>query len=181
MTKKYWLKKDSRKSGRSTPPLTFDWIFIGNEHPIKGIDILEYLLMRSLGKFKVGVIGKLPKLAEKFELLDSPMFLGEVKGREKARIILCSGLVVLPSYHESFSMVACEALSLHTPVIAFNMPTLRSIYNKGMQFVPYGNQFAMFEKIDELLYDQDKYFEICNSMDYRFRWKDSARRVLCNE
>jgi glycosyltransferase involved in cell wall biosynthesis len=52
---------------------------------------------------------------------------GWVTGEGKWRLLASATAVVLPSRHESFGLVAAEASAVGTPVVAFDLPSLREI------------------------------------------------------
>lgn len=54
-------------------------------------------------------------------------FLGWRDGPEKAALLAGARLVVVPSRHETFGMVAVEALATGTPVVAFDISCLREV------------------------------------------------------
>ncbi|MFI2565601.1 glycosyltransferase family 4 protein [Paenarthrobacter sp. NPDC018779] len=57
--------------------------------------------------------------------------LGWLSGDEKFRALSDARLVVVPSRHETFGLVAIDALATGTPVIAFDIPCLREIVPPG--------------------------------------------------
>jgi glycogen(starch) synthase len=59
------------------------------------------------------------------------VFVGWVRGAEKFRLLASAKAVVVPSRHETFGMVALEALASATPVIAFDIPCLRDVVPSG--------------------------------------------------
>lgn len=156
----------------------YPFLFIGNEHPIKGIDILCDLLSLTFRDYDFAIVGDLPKLQEIYKGCKKIHFQGILKGEKKKSIIKQSMLLILPSYHESFSMVICEALSLKCPVICFDMPTLRSIYKTGVCFVPYGNTQIMWQEMKKLIHNPLEYYYLRENINYNWTWEESARKVL---
>lgn len=153
-------------------PQTFDFVFVGNEHPIKGIDILDELLAKCQGKYSFALIGYLPKLKDKWEGAKEFKFFGVLKGQNKKDVLLQSRVFVLTSYHESFSMTLCEAVSLGIPSVCFNIPTLKSIYNHGVCFAKYKDVNSMWNYMKTLL---------CIGkidVEYKFDWLEEARKVV---
>jgi len=58
-------------------------------------------------------------------------FLGWCDGPDKVDLLAGARLVVVPSRHETFGMVAVEALAAGTPVVAFDIPCLREVVPPG--------------------------------------------------
>jgi len=110
-----------------TEPRPFDVVFVGNEHPIKGIDRLQEIVF-SNPFLSFAIVGKVSPFCARSNVT----FFGELKGAKKYKILKKSKVLVLPSYHESFSLVAVEAMSVGTPVVMPCIPTLNSIYNEGI-------------------------------------------------
>ncbi len=136
---------------------TFDFCFIGNEHPIKGIDRLKKLAMET--SLKLAIIGNIVPFVKKSNIV----FFGELTGLDKKDVLLNSKFLLLTSYHESMSLVIIEALTCGTPVIAYDMPTLRSIYKKGVIFIP------QWDILSKQAYKQSKEFD----------WEREGKKILC--
>ena len=140
----------------STERRTFDFCFVGNEHPIKGIDRLKEFVLNS--KFLFAIVGNVKPFINTTRV----KFFGQLRGKKKQEIISESYWLFMPSYHESMSMVIIEALSCGTPVVAYDMPTLKSIYNKGVYFVQDWKQWSNEAK----------------EMSKQFNWTTEARKIL---
>ncbi len=57
--------------------------------------------------------------------------LGWLSGEQKHKAIADARLLVVPSRHETFGLVAIDAMAAGTPVIAFDIPCLREIVPEG--------------------------------------------------
>lgn len=68
-----------------------------------------------------------PRVRRFAEGIRGVRFLGWCDGAEKAALLAGARLVVVPSRHETFGMVAVEALATGTPVVAFDIPCLREV------------------------------------------------------
>jgi glycogen(starch) synthase len=75
--------------------------------------------------------GRARRLAHRLGISERVVFLGWVGGREKVRLMNRSRVVVVPSRHETFGIVAIEALAAATPVVAFDISCLRELVPAG--------------------------------------------------
>ncbi|MEJ2885877.1 glycosyltransferase family 4 protein [Actinomycetospora aeridis] len=117
-----------------------DVVFVGRlELEGKGLD----LLLRAWQRVGAQVGGELliagggPEEARVRRFADElgvtgVRFLGWCDGPEKTALLAGARLVVVPSRHETFGMVAVEALATATPVIAFDIPCLREVVPPGV-------------------------------------------------
>lgn len=154
-------------------PPTFDYVFVGNEHPIKGIEVLDQLVNKTIPKGRsFALIGNLPTLKKKYKNEPNVYLFGECIGQAKKYLLEKSRVFVLTSYHESFSMVVCEALSLNLAVVAVRMPTLESVYGNKIYYAENHNPDVMYEKMEDALWSSP-FFRDCN-----FTWEESAKAVL---
>ncbi len=109
---------------------------------------------------------------------------GVVSEFDKWRLMCSSGIFILPSYHDSFSITLAEALSCGLPSIIYDIPELRSIY---------GNCDAIITtKRGDLQSLKDTLFKLLNLSDEeyselrrkavgcvdRFNWVNVAKREL---
>jgi glycogen synthase len=68
---------------------------------------------------------------ERLGLAQRVRFAGWVSGEAKWRLLAGARLAVVPSRHETFGMVALEALAAATPVVGFDIPGLREVVPDG--------------------------------------------------
>ena len=118
-------------------------LFVGRMDPLKGIDRL-LMAMTYLEKqqgLRLVVIGgdddgeaeveRLQRLSHKLHIQDSVTFAGPVRQEELPSYYSAAHVCVLPSYYESFGLVALESLACGTPVVAAGVGGIESIVRQG--------------------------------------------------
>jgi glycogen synthase len=106
-------------------------------------------------------------------------FCGRVGGREKWRLLAGAQLSVLPSRYETFGLSALEALACGTPLVAFDIESLRDTVGRGTgALVPPFEIEALRETLRDLLRAPDA----CGAMGdqarmhaSRYSWEHVAR------
>ncbi len=118
-------------------------LFVGRIEPLKGIDrlIRAFSLLTSWSRIKLIIIGggedsrgevfRLQRLARKLEVQDKVIFKGSVPQTELASYYSAADVLAIPSYYESFGLVALESLACGTPVVASDVGDLRNIIVDG--------------------------------------------------
>ena len=118
-------------------------LFVGRIVPLKGIDKLLMAMpyLENGQRLKLLVIGgdeycqdemkRLKSLAQSLQIHDSVSFLGLVKHEELPYFYSAADLCVLPSYYESFGLVALESLACGTPVVVTKVGGLESVIRQG--------------------------------------------------
>jgi D-inositol-3-phosphate glycosyltransferase len=118
-------------------------LFIGRIDPLKGIDQLIRTLtyLQSFKGLELIIIGgdeyslteleKLKKLSVELEIQDSVLFLGMVRHDQLPYYYSAADVCIVPSYYESFGLVALEALACGTPVVATDVGEVRTIIRQG--------------------------------------------------
>lgn len=66
-------------------------------------------------------------LADSLGVSDRVYFIGYVAPSDRFDLLASAEVVAMPSRYETFGMVAAEAVAVGTPVVAFDIPCLRSI------------------------------------------------------
>lgn len=102
-----------------------EFLFVGRNHLIKGVDHLIKMLDLALLSLNIEatltLVGDFDEAAlKKNYFIKSGLVLncvGPVYGDEKYQYMAAATCLVIPSYYESFGMVALEALSVGTPVL----------------------------------------------------------------
>jgi D-inositol-3-phosphate glycosyltransferase len=114
-------------------------LFVGRIDPLKGIDRLlmamTYLERRQ--GVRLVIVGgdddseaeleRLRRLTRKLHIQDSVTFAGPVGQEELPSYYSAAQVCVIPSYHETFGLVALESLACGTPVVAAAVGGIESI------------------------------------------------------
>lgn len=118
-------------------------LFVGRIDPLKGADRLLQAMpyLKDFPGLRLVIIGgdessrseveKLRKLAIGFGIQDMVTFQGTVKQTELPYFYSAADVGVVPSYYESFGLVALEALACGTPVVAADVGDLKNIIRQG--------------------------------------------------
>jgi len=114
-------------------------LYVGRIEPLKGIDQLLKAMtyLPDIQGLRLVIIGgdensqyemeNLKELSLTLRIEDSVTFLGTIKQQELYYFYSAADVCVLPSYYESFGLVALEAMACGTPVVATNVGNLSKI------------------------------------------------------
>ena len=166
-----------------------DVVFIGRlELDPKGLDLLlsawaaarlgddTRLVIAGLGPDE----GKVRRLVNELGIAGTVDLVGWVRGETKRELLGGARIVVVPSRHETFGLVALEALAAGTPVLAFDIPCLREVIPEGCGWrVPAFDVNALAEKLAELYTDSDRLAAAgARGREFasQFDWDEVARR-----
>ncbi len=113
-------------SCKGEPPDEGKFLFIGGLEPKKGLEILltAFARLSSEVKWSLTVVGQGPlldrlrKIASHLKISDRIFWVGPVEHEYMANIYAEHDFIVVPSIHETFSLVCAEALACGRPVIA---------------------------------------------------------------
>ena len=166
-----------------------DIVFLGRlDIAQKGLDLLlqAYALVADRLPGRLVLAGDGPdrralegQVAE-LGLGDRVALVGRVDGTDKLRLLAAARLVAMPSRYETFGIVAAEALACGTPVVAFEIPSLREVLAPGTGLlVPAFDVPALAEAMVELASDAPRTEEMGRLGRERAReydWDDVAAR-----
>jgi len=186
-----------RKIARKRVGFTGDRIilYVGRIEPLKGIDQLMKAMpyLRNSQETRLVIIGgdehsrremeRLQALSRDLDVQSSVTFLGSVKHEQMPYFYNAADVCVVPSYYESFGLVAIESLACGTPVVASDVGDLKSIIRQGETgyVVDDNTPHQLATKMALLLSrpggDSESTLSIRESV-RRFSWPNIAKTIL---
>ena len=118
-------------------------LFVGRIDPLKGADNLIKALphLSHIPKLRLMIIGggdhsqreldQLQKLAHNLEVQNLVDFRGLIKHEDLPYFYNAADACVVPSYYESFGLVALESLACGTPVVATDVGNHKNLIREG--------------------------------------------------
>ena len=167
-------------------------LFVGRIEPLKGIDVLIEAAAKVDGAFRVLVVGGDGKDAERIESLtvlasvlglkERITFMDAVPHAELPLYYNAADVCVVPSYYESFGLVALEAMACGVPVVASRVGGLKDTVIDGRTgyLVPWRCPEPFAERLELLLSNEPlrrKLGREARAAAERFRWSEVAARV----
>ncbi len=175
----YPIPQDEAKEAIGILPKDRMALFVGRIEPLKGVDTLIRAVAdvkRNCVSFEcphyLAIIGgdpegqdeqisaemeRLQALCKSLDLEEMVLFLGK-RGQDTLPYYYSAAeVVVMPSYYESFGMVALEAMACGTPVIASRVGGLAYLVKDGETgfFVPAQDHEALAQKLRLLFVEKD--------------------------
>jgi len=170
-------------------------LFVGRVEPLKGIDRL-LMAMPSLDTerdLRLVVVGgdddsqpekeRLQSLARNLNIQDSVTFVGTVRQEDLPLYYSAADVCVIPSYYESFGLVALESLACGTPVVATRVGGMESVVRHGQNgyLVKDNAPVHLADTIAALLSKSDAGAESADSIRAsvgRFSWSNVAEAMV---
>jgi glycosyltransferase involved in cell wall biosynthesis len=130
-------------------------VFLGRlETAQKGLDILLAAFAGVVDRMDCDLLiggdgpdaDTLRTMAEDLGIGDRVRFLGRVAPDRRLEFLARAALVAMPSRYETFGMVAAEALAVGTPVLAFDIPCLRSLVTADNSVIVAGRDAGDYGK-----------------------------------
>jgi D-inositol-3-phosphate glycosyltransferase len=167
-------------------------LFIGRIEPLKGIDVLIRASAQLDGRFQLLVVGgdqkdamrkgELESLARDMGIAGKVVFADAVPHEELVRYYNAASICAMPSYYESFGLVALEAMACGVPVIASRVGGLKETVRDGQTgyLVPWRCPEPFAERLDLLLTNEPlrrSLGEEAREVAQRYRWPVIATQV----
>lgn len=170
-------------------------LFVGGldqAHYFKGLNILLKAMKQTESSVALKIVGE-GNLQSQYEqevvelgLEKKVTFLGRLSEDDLIYEYQTADLLILPSInsHEAFGLVIIEAMACGLPVIASDLPGVRTVFKNGKEglLCQPNNINDLAQKIDEVLLDEDKRKEM--SLNARilaeesYSWEKIADSVL---
>lgn len=187
----------NRDEARVRLGLTEDNIIlcVGRLDPLKGIDLAlaSTALLKDHQHIKIVLVGgdldkdpeaqRLAELSDSLGIRDHVRFEGAVAHEELPWYYSAADLLIVPSYYESFGLVALEAMACGTPVVAARVGGLPSLVRDGENgyLVPWHRPEPFAERLEVLLLHKDLRDQMGQAA-YRYAkdmsWETVARRFV---
>ncbi|MEE9325460.1 MAG: glycosyltransferase, partial [Dehalococcoidia bacterium] len=169
--------------------------FVGRIEPIKGIDLLlktiPYIDCRERPRLIVvggdgggnGEITGLRKIVGQLGIEGDVTFTGTVSQERLIHFYNAADICVIPSYYESFGLVAVESLACGTPVVASRVGGLLDTIKDGKNgyLVPWHCPEPFAERMELLLENEalrSRFGLQARASVERLSWPQIAERVL---
>jgi len=167
---------------------------VGRIDPLKGLDQLLRALtyIKSNEAPRLIIVGgdqhsqdevhALQRMVRELHIEDQVSFVGTVAQERLPLFYSAADICVIPSYYESFGMVALESLSCGTPIVATDVGGMRHIIrnNEAGRIVEDNTPRQLASKISDLLSEEDqaRHVDIRRAAIAVFSWANIADRIL---
>ena len=169
-------------------------LFVGRIEPLKGVDILLgaaaqleadsdcfVLVVGGDGTSGEGEMGHLRSLASQLGIAERVSFLGAVDHERLPLFYSAADVCVVPSYYESFGLVALEAMACGTPVVASRVGGLTGTVRDSETgyLIPWQCPEPFAERLELLLGNEGlrtAFGQSAREAVERFRWGNVAER-----
>jgi D-inositol-3-phosphate glycosyltransferase len=167
-------------------------LYVGRIEPLKGIDILVRAAAEIEGRFRLLVVGgdakdaarkaQLRTLAAQLGIAERVTFRDAVSHAELPQYYNAADVGVVPSYYESFGLVALEAMACGLPVIASRVGGLAETVRDGKTgyLIPWRCPEPFAERLQLLLDNESLRRSLgrgARANVERFRWPAVAAQV----
>jgi D-inositol-3-phosphate glycosyltransferase len=167
-------------------------LFVGRIEPLKGIDLLLRAVSSLDSRFHVLVIGgdgkdvarksELAALAAELRIAGKVTFLDAVPHDALPLYYNAADICVVPSYYESFGLVAVEAMACGVPVIASRVGGLKETVQDGQTgyLIPWLCPEPFAERLELLLNNEPLRRSLGREARVaaeRYHWSEVAARV----
>jgi D-inositol-3-phosphate glycosyltransferase len=167
-------------------------LFVGRIEPLKGIDVLIRAAGHLEGPFRVLVVGgdekdsrrlrELIRLARELGVEERVTFIEAASREDLPYYYNAADVCAVPSYYESFGLVAVEAMACGVPVVASRVGGLKETVQDGRTgyLVPWRCPEPFAERLDLLLTNEPLRRSLgreARAVAETYRWSRVAEQV----
>lgn len=170
-------------------------LFVGRIAPLKGIDVLLYAIRILTQKHPnillcLWIVGEWSKEFRRLQyirkLLDISAyvkFVGQKQQTELPYYYNCAEVVVMPSYYESFGIVALEAMACGVPVIVSDVTGVSHLLDKEHNdlLISTASPISLAKKINNLLTNKTRHKMLSEKVYNRVQnlsWDNAADKFI---
>ena len=168
-------------------------LFLGRLHPMKGLDILargfsivasgiEDAVLLVAGPDEDGTRSAIEAILRESGVLDRVVFTGLLTGNDKAAVLACADIFVLPSHSEGFSHAVLEALAAGLPVVISEQCHFSEVAEHDAGFVVKTSAASVADAIGALLSDDELRVRMGRNgrelVTARYTWDAIAQSVI---
>jgi len=170
-------------------------LFVGRMDPLKGLEQLLTALTYMDGEkpplliivggdaHSQAQVQALQCMAKELNIEDRVTFIGSVAQSRLPLFYSASDVCAIPSYYESFGMVALESIACGTPIVANNVGGMRSIirHSEMGRIVPDNSPHHLASEISELICqseDEAQHIKTRRDTISNFSWSTIADKIL---
>jgi D-inositol-3-phosphate glycosyltransferase len=170
-------------------------LFVGRIEPLKGLDQLLRALTHLKGEetsvlmivggdeHSQGQVQTLQRLAQELHIEQRVTFAGSVPQGRLPLFYSAADICAIPSYYESFGMVALESLACGTPIVATDVGDMRNIIRDGEagRIVRDNSPHNLASEISKLLCQREnkaQHVRTRRGKVTEFNWVTIADRIL---
>lgn len=172
--------------------IAYDASFIGRYHSQKGIfDLINAweIVVHAKPKAKLAIIGwgtppwvkKIKTMLFEKKLEENISLLGFLDREEKFKALKSSKLFLFPSNHESYGIVALEAMACGLPVIAYALEVLQEVYADNLNYVTKDDIKAFAQKTLAFLSNENLLnlkAKQAKAYSQNFNWPNISKTIL---
>ena len=123
---------------------------------------------------------KLRFLISEYKINKQINMVGAKNGSDKYSLMKSSKVFIFPSYEEGFAISILEAMACKIPVIAWDLPVYKAIYEDAIVTVPKSNVAMFIKEILNLLSDDKSrilHAEKAYNFAMQYDWKVIAQKA----
>jgi glycosyltransferase involved in cell wall biosynthesis len=146
----------------ASPKKIYDGCFLGRICAQKGLpDLIKIwkLICKKNPKATLVIVGGatekwghwLRSEIKKNKLEKNVFYLGPKEGEEKFKLLKSSKIFIYPTYYDSWGQVIAEAMAAELPVVTYNLPVFKEIFQDRITSIPSGEIERFAAEINNLL------------------------------